>query len=79
MNNTTISNIFINGLSNIAYVNTILRQLMRTIAYRLLKFESMIKNSIMQNRKYFAVVTFSKINSFAFVISIVISIYNIKS
>ena len=79
MNNTTISNIFSNGLSNIAYVNTILCQLMRTIAYRLLKFESMIKNPIMQNRKYFAVVTFSKINSFAFIISIVISIYNTKS
>ena len=72
MNNTTISNIFSNGLSNIAYVNTILYQFMGTVAYRLLKFKSIIKNPIMKNRTYFVVVTFSKISSLGFIISIAI-------
>ena len=38
---------------------------MATIAYRILKFESMIKTPVFPNYVFFAVVTFSKINSFA--------------
>ena len=47
MNNTT--NIFVSDNSNIAYINTQHYQIMTTIAYRILKFESMIKKVIVTN------------------------------
>ena len=51
---------------------------MTTIAYIILKVESMIKKPIMTNHTFFAVVTFSKINSFTYINSIVIEhLYNI--
>ena len=40
---------------------------MTTIAYRILKLESMIKKLIMANHRFFAVITFSEINSFAYI------------
>ena len=40
---------------------------MPTIAYRILKFESMIKKGIVANHAFFAVVTFSKFNSFTYI------------
>ena len=58
-----IMNIFNSDNSNIAYSN---------IANRILKFKPMIKKPIMTNHTFFAVVTFSKISSFADINSIVI-------
>ena len=49
MNNTTIINIFNSDNSNIAYINTLHCQIMTTIVYRILKFESMIKKPIVTN------------------------------
>ena len=72
MNNTTIINIFESDNSNIAYINNLHCQIMTTIAYRILKFESIIKKPVMANYTSFAVVTSSKINSFAYISSIVI-------
>ena len=71
MNNTTIMNIFNRDNSNIAYINTKHCQIMATIAYRILKFESMIKKRIVANHAWF-VSTFSKVNSFAYINSIAI-------
>ena len=45
---------------------------MKTIVYRILKFESIIKKAIVANHAFFAVVTVSKINFFAYISSIVI-------
>ena len=71
MNNTTTINIFNNDNNNIAYNKTQHCQIMTTIAYRILKFESMIKKAVMANHTLFGVVTFSNINSFAYINSIV--------
>ena len=50
---------------------------MTTITYIILKVESMIKKPIMTNHTFFAVVTFSKINSFTYINSILIEhLYN---
>ena len=46
---------------------------MTTIAYRILKFGSTVKKEIVTNHAFFAVATFSKINSFAYINSIVIN------
>ena len=72
MNNTTIINIFNSNNSNTAYIKTQHCQIRTTIAYRILKIESMIKKPIMANHVFFAAVTFSKINSFAYINSFVI-------
>ena len=72
MNNTTIINIFNSDNSNIVYIKTQNRQIMTNIAYRILNFEPTIKKSIETNHALFAVVTFSRTNSFAFINSIVI-------
>ena len=72
MENTTIINIYDSNNSNITYINNKHCQIMTTIAYRIFKFESVIKKSIVTNHTFFAVVTFSKINSFAYINSIVI-------
>ena len=69
MNKITITAIFNGGNSNIAHINT---ENMATIAYRISEFESVIKKPIMANYAFFAVVTFSKINSFTYINSIVI-------
>ena len=45
---------------------------MTTITYRILKFESMIEKSIVANYTFFDVITFSQINSFSYINSIVI-------
>ena len=71
MNNTSIINIFNSDNSNIAYIKTKHFQVMTTIEYRILKFESVITKTIVLNHAFFAVLTFSKIDSFAFINSIV--------
>ena len=72
MNNTTIINILKSDNNNIAYIKVQHCQIMKTIAYRILKLESMIKKLIMKNHTFFAVATFSKTNSFPYINSIVI-------
>ena len=72
MNNTTRINIFNSYNSNIAYTKTQNHQIMATIAYRILKFEFMIKKPIVENHAFFTSITFSKINSFTYINSIVI-------
>ena len=71
MNNTTRINIFNSDNSNIAYINTQHRKNMATIANRILKFESMIKKPIVANHTFFSVITFGKMNSFAYINSLV--------
>ena len=78
MNNTSI-NIFNSDNSKIAYINTEHCQNMTIIAYRILKFQSMIKKSTMANHTFFAVVTFSKTLAIPLPVSILLQyrIYNI--
>ena len=71
MNNTTIINIFHSDDNNIAYIKTQNRQILATIAYRILKFESMIKRQIVANYTFFTSSTFSRIISLAYINSIV--------
>ena len=54
-------------LSTILYLLKQKGKNITTIAYRVLKFESMIKEPIVGSHTFFAVVTFSKINSFAYI------------
>ena len=72
MNNTTIVNILNSDNSNIADIKTKHCQIMTSIAYRILKFESMIKKPIVTNHASFTFITFSRINSFVYISSIVI-------
>ena len=67
MNNTTIINIFNNDNSNIAYIKIQNCQVIVTITYRILKFETMIKKTTVTNRAFFTSITFNKINSFAYI------------
>ena len=60
MNNTTIINIFNGDNSSIAYINTRHCQVITTIAFIVLKVESMIKKSKVKNYAFFAVVTFTR-------------------
>ena len=72
MNNPTIINTFTSDNDNIAYIKTKNCQIMATIAYRILKLESLIKKSIVANQAFFISITFSRINSFAYINFIVI-------
>ena len=71
MNNTTIIKIFNSYNNNTTYTDTQHRKNMATIAYRILKFESMIKEPIVAKHKFFAV-TFNRINPFTYINSFVI-------
>ena len=68
MNNTILFNI----LAMIIAISLILRHNMTGIAYKILKFESMIRKPIMENHTFFAFVTSSKTNSFTYINSTVI-------
>ena len=65
--NRQIINIFKSDNSNITYIKTKYRQIMTTIAYRILKFESMIKKPIVKNHAFFTPITFSCNNPFAYI------------
>ena len=67
MNNTTIINTFHSDISNIAYIKTQNRQIMATIACRILKFKSVIKKPLVTNPTFFTSITLSRINSFAYI------------
>ena len=71
MNNITIINILNSDNSNVAYIKTQNRQMVATIAYRILKFDSMIKKPIVTNDIFLTSITF-RINSFVYINSIVI-------
>ena len=73
--NNTIINTFNKYNSRIANTDTQHRQVMTIVINRIFKFESMIKKPIVASYTFFAVITF-KINSFVYINSIVISIYN---
>ena len=54
-------------------MSLLLTHIMTTITYIILKVESMIKKPIVANHTFFAVVTFNKISSFAYINSIIIA------
>ena len=72
LSNKLITNSFKSDNNNIAYIKTQRCQIMTTITYIILKFESVIKKPIVANHVFFAVVTFNKINYFASINSMVI-------
>ena len=72
MNNTAIIKIHNSDASNIACINTEHCQIMRTIADRIMKFESIIKKTIFSSHAFFAFVTFNNMNSITYINSIVI-------
>ena len=65
MNNATMINTYTSDTRNIAKIKT-------TITTRILKFKLMIKISIVAHYAFFAVITFSNINFFTQINSIVI-------
>ena len=71
MNNTRIINHFNSDNRNIAYIKIQDFQMMTTVACRILKFESMTKKSIVENHVFFTFITFSRVNSFAYINSFV--------
>ena len=66
MNNATIINFFNSDNNNIANIKTQHGQIIANTIDRILKFEPMIKKPIAANYKLFTVITFRRINSFAF-------------
>ena len=72
MNNTTIIKIFNSDNRNFAYTKIQNCYIMATIAYRILKFESMIKIPVVANHLFFTSITFSRVNSFTYISFIVI-------
>ena len=72
MNNTAIINFFNSDISNsnVAYIKMQNCQIMATIAYRILKFESTIKKPIVANHAFFTSITFSRISSFTYINSV---------
>ena len=62
-------NIFNSDNCSIAYININAQQcqIMTSMTYIILKVESMIKKPIVANHRFFAVLTFSKINFFVYI------------
>ena len=71
MNNTTVINIFNSDNINIAYIKAQNRQIMTTITNIILKFEPMTKKPLVTNHAFFTSITFSRIDSSAYINSIV--------
>ena len=67
-----IINIFNSDDSNIAYIKTQNCQIMGTIAYRILKCKSMVKNAIMGNHAFLTSIPVSMSNFFTYINPIVI-------
>ena len=68
MNNTTvIKTLNSDNNSNIAYIKTQHCQIMATIAYKILKFETMIKKNNSDKNALFTAITFSRINYFGYI------------
>ena len=64
MNNTAIINTFNSDNSNIASIKTQHQQILTTITNGFVKFEPMIKMSIVIDNTFFTVIHFSNIISF---------------
>ena len=73
MHNATMINIFISDNNNIACMERQSCQIMTTSTCIISKFESMITKSIVTNHAFSTFLTFSRINSPAYVSSIIIS------
>ena len=58
--------------NNITYIETWYCQTVITIAYRIKKFQLMVKKTIIENHAAFAIVNFNKITFFLYISSIVI-------
>ena len=71
MNNTTIINTFNGNNSNAANFKLQHRQIMTTIANKILKFKPMTKIPIVTSHNYFAIITFSRVHSFIYINSMV--------
>ena len=67
-----IINIFNSDNSNIAYIKIQNYQIMGTIAYRILKCKSMVKEAIMGNHAFLTSITVSMNNFFTYTNPIVI-------
>ena len=64
MNNTAIINTFISDNSNITSIKTQHQQILAAITNGFVKFEPMIKMSIVIDNTFFTVIHFSNISSF---------------
>ena len=72
INIITIINHFNSDNNNNANLKTLYCQIITTIAKGILKFNPMMKKSTVTNHTFFALVTFSRTNYFAYINSIVI-------
>ena len=61
-----IINIFYSDNNNIAHIKTQNCQIIANIAYKILIFESMIKNPIVANHAFFTSIIFKMIKSFTY-------------
>ena len=73
MNNITIVNVLSDNSNVISLMLAfnVAKSLQNSIVYRILKYESIIKNAMAANHAFFAFITFGKINFFAYINSIV--------
>ena len=72
MNNTKLMNFFNSDKIHIANIKTQHSQIITTITNIVSTFEHRIKKIIVANHKLFTVITFSRINSFAYINSRII-------
>ena len=72
MNNKAIINTLNSNNSYVTYIKLQHRQIVITTKYIILKFEPIIKKLIVANYTFFTVITFSNINFFPYINSIVI-------
>ena len=67
MSNTMIINMFYIDNKNMTCIKTQNCQIMTTIAYRILKFETTIKKPIVANHTFFTSITVNGISSVAYI------------
>ena len=72
MNNTTIINIFNSDNTTVTYIDIKHCQIIATMTYIMLKIKRIIEKPIVLNHTFFAVATFTRMNSFAYINSFVI-------
>ena len=71
---TLVINIFKSDNSSITKTKTQNYHVMKTMIYRILKFQPMIEKPMVTNYTFFTVITFNNINSFTWVNSIVMQL-----
>ena len=72
MHNAKIINTLNSDNSNIAYTKTQHHHIMKNITSKILKFKPVIEKPLVKHHIFFAVITFSNINFFAYINSFVI-------